>query len=43
MGRGLSSDLADTTKPGCIVLLLYMAKNVKTILNFVDNNKYSSP
>ena len=42
MGRGIPSELANTTKPGCNVLILHIAKNVKTILNFDFSNKYST-
>ena len=42
MGRGIPSELADTTKPGCKNLLLHIAQNVKTILNFESNHKYST-
>ena len=42
MGRGIPSELADTTKPGCIVLILHIAQNVKTILNFDFDYKYST-
>ena len=42
MGRGIPSELADTTKPGCKSLLLHIAGNVKTFLNFESNYKYST-
>ena len=42
MGRGIPSELANTTKPGCKVLILHIAKNVKTILNFDLGYKYST-
>ena len=41
MGRGLSNQLADTTKPGCRYVILYIALFVKTILNFENINKCS--
>jgi len=41
MGRGISNELADTTKPGCNIIQLYVALNVKTILNLDYTNKYS--
>ena len=43
MGRGIPSELADTTKPGCINKLLYIAIFVKTFLNFVESHKCSNP
>ena len=43
MGRGIPSELADTTKPGCINDLLYIAMFVKTFLNFVEIHKCSNP
>ena len=43
MGRGIPSELADTTKPGCISNLLYIAMFVKTFLNFVESHKCSNP
>jgi len=43
MGRGIPSELADTTKPGCINNLLYIAMFVKTFLNFVEIHKCSNP
>ena len=43
MGRGIPSELADTTKPGCKILILHIANNVKTILNFVTSYKCSTP
>ena len=43
MGRGIPSELADTTKPGCINNLLYIAMFVKTFLNFVESHKCSNP
>ena len=39
MGRGLSNQLADTTKPGCGNIILYIALCVKTILNFENTYK----
>lgn len=42
MGRGIPSELANTTKPGCKILILHIAKNVKTFLNFESNYKYST-
>ena len=42
MGRGIPSELADTTKPGCKLSILHIARNVKTFLNFEANHKYSS-
>ena len=42
MGRGIPSELADTTKPGCTILILHIDENVKTILNFESNYKYST-
>ena len=42
MGRGIPSELADTTKPGCKFLILHIAKIVKTFLNFESNYKYST-
>ena len=42
MGRGIPSELADTTKPGCIIIL-YIAMFVKTFLNFVESHKCSNP
>ena len=41
MGRGLSNQLADTTKPGCGDIILNIALFVKTILNFENINKCS--
>lgn len=43
MGRGIPSELADTTKPGCKTKLLYIAMFVKTFLNFVERHKCSNP
>lgn len=43
MGRGIPSELADTTKPGCEAKLLYIAMFVKTFLNFVETYKCSNP
>ena len=43
MGRGIPSELADTTKPGCISKVLYIAMFVKTFLNFVESHKCSNP
>ena len=43
MGRGIPSELADTTKPGCKIMLLYIAMFVKTFLNFVESHKCSNP
>ena len=43
MGRGIPSELADTTKPGCISTVLYIAMFVKTFLNFVESHKCSNP
>ena len=43
MGRGIPSELADTTKPGCEAKLLYIAMFVKTFLNFVERHKCSNP
>jgi hypothetical protein len=43
MGRGIPSELADTTKPGCISNVLYIAMFVKTFLNFVESHKCSNP
>ena len=43
MGRGIPSELADTTKPGCINNLLYIAIFVKTFLNLVEIHKCSNP
>lgn len=43
MGRGIPSELADTTKPGCNTKLLYIAMFVKTFLNFVERHKCSNP
>ncbi|NCV18023.1 MAG: hypothetical protein EBW42_04410 [Rhodobacterales bacterium] len=42
MGRGIPSELADTTKPGCDIKLLYIAMFVKTFLNFVERHKCSN-
>ena len=42
MGRGMPNDLADTTKPGCEYILLYVALYVKTIPNLAYTNKCSS-
>ena len=42
MGRGIPNDLADTTKPGCEYILLYIALYVKTIPNLAYTNKCSS-
>ncbi len=42
MGRGIPSELANTTKPGCKILILHIAKIVKAILNFESNYKYST-
>ena len=42
MGRGIPSELADTTKPGCTGLILHIVQNVKTFLNFESNYKYST-
>ena len=41
MGRGIPSELADTTKPGCVFIVLYIAIIVKTFLNFVESHKCS--
>ena len=43
MGRGIPSELADTTKPGCMNKILYIAMFVKTFLNFVERHKCSNP
>ena len=43
MGRGIPSELADTTKPGCLFILLHIAQNVKTFLNLESNYIYSTP
>ena len=43
MGRGIPSELADTTKPGCVFVLLHIAQNVKTFLNLESNYIYSTP
>lgn len=43
MGRGIPSELADTTKPGCMYKVLYIAMFVKTFLNFVETYKCSNP
>ena len=42
MGRGIPSELADTTKPGCTIFIQHIAENVKTFLNFESNYKYST-
>ena len=42
MGRGIPSELADTTKPGCKTFILHIVQNVKTFLNFESNYKYST-
>ena len=42
MGRGIPSELADTTKPGCNLQILYIAMIVKTFLNFVESHKCSN-
>ena len=42
MGRGIPSELADTTKPGCKASILHIAKNVKTFLYFESKYKYST-
>ena len=34
MGRGIPSELADTTKPGCTIMILHVVIIVKTNLNF---------
>ena len=41
MGRGIPSELADTTKPGCVFVLLHIAQNVKTFLNLESKYIYS--
>jgi len=41
MGRGIPSELADTTKPGCKKRILHIVIIVKTNLNFANNYKYS--
>ncbi len=43
MGRGIPSELADTTIPGCVSKVLYIAMSVKTFLNFVESYKCSNP
>ena len=43
MGRGIPSELADTTKPGCVFVILHIAQNVKTFLNLESNYIYSTP
>ena len=42
MGRVIPSELADTTKPGCNLSILYIAMIVKTFLNFVETHKCST-
>ena len=42
MGRGIPSELADTTKPGCMLLILHIGQNVKTFLNLESKYIYST-
>ena len=42
MGRGIPSELADTTKPGCMSFLLDIGQNVKTFLNLESKDIYST-
>lgn len=42
MGRGIPSELADTTKPGCMFFIQHIGQNVKTFLNLESKYIYST-
>ena len=42
MGRGIPSELADTTKPGCMFLIQHIGQNVKTFLNLESKYIYGT-
>jgi hypothetical protein len=42
MGRGIPSELADTTKPGCMFFIQHIGQNVKTFLNLESKYIYGT-